>query len=423
VHLSTELANWSIELDTLALVGITIVAAFLVGQILRRLGIPQVVGFIVGGMLLGPSFLHLISLELNSGLDFISEVALGLIGFEMGGQLCFSDLRKMGKSILLIVLIEAFGAFALVGLGVYLLTGSLCTAMLFGALASATAPAATVDVLAEYGAKGPLTTTLLAVVGLDDAISLLLFSVAAALATSSLSGEPTSLMQMVVLPFTEIGGSVLVGLVFGLILNLLMERFHLLPREHDAMVIPVGVVFICSGLARALNLSPILTAMVLGLVVINRNSGNGKYIRSTIERAGPVVYLLFFALAGARLRIDLLPTMGLLGIAYIVLRSGGKYAGVWLGGALGNAEPVIRNNLGLALLSQAGIAIGLALESHARFSELGEEGQALGSLILSVITATTLVVQIVGPIGVKFAITRAGEVGDVTWGECEPDVG
>jgi Kef-type K+ transport system membrane component KefB len=403
-------------LDTLTLIGITIGAAFFTGQIFRRLGIPQVVGFIVGGVFLGPSFLHLIPEGLNTSLTFVSEIALGLIGFDMGGHLRFDELRKMGRSILLIVLFEALGAFVLVGAGIYLLTQEVHTALIFGSLASATAPAATVDVLAEYKAAGPLTTTLLAVVGLDDAISLLLFSMASAVAAALCQGSTVSAIQMFELPLLEIGGSTLVGLGFGFLLDQMMQRLHLLPSEHDTIVVPVFVVFICTGLARVFHLSPILTSMILGMVVVNRDSTHGRYIRGTIERAGPVIYVLFFALAGARLRVNLLLTMGALGLAYIVLRSGGKYMGAWLGGTLGGAEPAVRNNLGLSLLSQAGIAIGLALECRARFEGLGEAGAALGNLVLNVITATTLVVQIVGPIGVKLAISRAGEVGQAQQG-------
>ena len=400
------------ELDTLALVGITIIVAFAVGQLFRRIGIPQVVGFIIAGALLGPSFLHLIPEELNSSLLFISEIALGLIGFEMGGHLRFSELRKMGRSILLIVLLEAFGAFVLVGGGIYLLTNSLHTALIFGALASATAPAATVDVLAEYQADGPLTITLLAVIGLDDAISLLLFSVAAAVAESLLSQSgPVSVAEMVKLPFFEIGGSLVVGLAFGLLLSEMMKRFHLLAREHDAMVIPVGLVFVCAGLSRVLDLSPILTTMTLGMVVVNRTPQNGTYIQSTIEQAGPIIYVLFFALVGARLHVDQLMSIGLIGIIYIVLRSFGKYIGAWAGGTLGGAEPAVRQNLGLALLTQGGVAIGLALATQARFGPLGGEAAEMGRFVLNVITATTVVVEILGPVGVKLAITRAGEVG------------
>ncbi|HIC89631.1 MAG TPA: hypothetical protein EYP04_09555, partial [Anaerolineae bacterium] len=373
------------------------------------------VGFIVIGVLLGPSFSNIVPLELASGLTFISEIALGLIGFDMGGHLRFRDLRKLGKSILLIVLFEAIGAFALVTLGVYAITGSLFTALIFGALSSATAPAATVDVLAEYDAEGPLTTTLLAVVGLDDAVSLLLYSITAAIAESLMTGSGSvSLGQMLEVPLIEIGGSLLVGVTVGLVLNLIMNHLH---QRHDAMAISIGMVFICAGLSRAFDLSLILTTMITGIVVINRNPANGRHIRFTIEQAGPVIYVLFFALVGARFRIDLLPTMGLLGIAYVTLRSGGKYVGAWLGGTLGEAKPAVRNNLGLGLLSQAGVAIGLALASSARFSKFGPEGEALGSLIINVITATTFVVQIIGPICVKLAITRAGEVGRAKLGK------
>lgn len=400
-----------IQLDILALVGVMLGAAFMVGQVFRHLGIPQVVGFIVAGVFLGPSFLHLIPEELNASLSFIGEIALALIGFDMGSHLRFDHLREMGKSIALIVLCEAVGAFILVGTGVYLLTGSLTTGLIFGALASATAPAATVDVLAEYNAAGPLTTTLLAVVGLDDAISLLLYSIAAAFAEAILSGDTVSVVQMLELPFIEIGGAVLLGVVEGLILGWILGHERFSPQVHDAMVIPVGAVFIGAGLAKALGFSLILTTMTMGLVVINRNASNGKYIRTTIERAGPVIYVLFFALAGARFRLDLLPQMGLLGLAYILLRSGGKYFGAWMGGRLGSAEPAVANNLGFALLSQAGVALGLALDSYARFSQFGEDGLALGELVLSVITATTLIVQLIGPIAVKFAINRAGEIG------------
>jgi len=177
------------------------------------------------------------------------------------------------------------------------------------------------------------------------------------------------------------------------------------------MAVSVGFVLLCVGISQAMGFSLILTTMVMGFVVINFDSENGKCIRFTIEQAGPVIYVLFFALVGALFQVDLLPTMGLLGIAYVILRSVGKYTGAWIGGNVGKAEPQVKNNLGLGLLSQAGVAIGLAIASSNRFGALGPEGAELGTLIISVITATTFIVQIFGPIGVKLAITRAGEVG------------
>jgi Kef-type K+ transport system membrane component KefB len=407
-----EILGIGYEPNILTIIGLIIAVSFLGSKLFQRVGIPQVVGFIVIGMVLGTSFLNLIPLDLAQELTFISEIALGLIGFDIGSHLLFSDLRNLGRSIVFILFFEAVGTFVVVTVGVLVITKSWYTALIFGALSSATAPAATVDVLAEYEAKGPLTTSLLAVVGMDDALALILYSIAAALAESLLAHSgPPSLIQIAGLPFIEIGGSLVVGVTMGLLLDQIMCRMK---RQHDAMAVCVAFVFLCVGISQAFGFSLILTAMILGITVVNRCPDHGRHIRFTIEQAGPVVYVLFFTLVGARFQIALLPAMGLLGLAYVLLRSAGKFAGAWLGGTLGSAEPVVTNNLGLGLLSQAGVAIGLALASADRFSVYGQDGQALGGLIINVITATTFVVQIVGPICVKLAITRAGEVGRAT---------
>ncbi len=404
-----EILGIHYEPHILTVIGAVIALSFLGSKLFQRFGIPQVVGFILIGVALGPSLLNVVPLELSEQLTVVSEVALGLIGFDIGSHLLLGDLKRLGRSILFILVFEAFGTFALVTLGIYVLTGSWHTAFIFGALASATAPAATVDVLAEYDAKGPLTTTLLAVVGMDDALALLFYSIAAAFAESLLahSGPPV-VMQILKLPLIEIGGSLLVGGGLGLLLDRIMCRMTV---QHDAMAVSIAFVFLGVGLSEAFGFSLILTSMIIGVVVVNRCPDHGRHIRYTIEQAGPVIYVLFFTLVGARFQIKLLPSMGLLGVAYILLRSGGKFLGAWLGGTVGRAEPVVRNNLGLGLLSQAGVAIGLALASSRRFSSFGAEGEALGALVINVITATTFVVQIAGPICVKWAISRAGEIG------------
>jgi Kef-type K+ transport system membrane component KefB len=398
--------------NVLAVIGFIIAVSFLGSKLFQRVGVPQVVGFIVIGVILGPSALNAVPLELSDQLIFISEIALGLIGFDIGSHLLLGELRQLGRSIFFILIFEAIGTFLLVTAGIYLITQSLYTALIFGALASATAPAATVDVLAEYDAKGPLTTSLLAVVGMDDALALVLYSVAAALAESLLAHSgPPSLLQIAELPLIEIGGSLVLGAGMGFLLERIMCRMKV---QHDAMAISIGFVLVGVGLSQAFGFSLILTTMILGMVVVNICPEHGRHIRYTIEQAGPVIYVLFFTLVGARFQLSLLPSMGLLGLAYILLRSSGKFFGAWLGGTLGKAEPAVRNNLGLGLLSQAGVAIGLALASASRFSGYGQEGQALGALIINVITATTFVVQIVGPICVKLAISRAGEIGRAT---------
>lgn len=415
-------------LDILAIVGIIILVAYLAGQIFRQLGIPQVVGFIVAGTLLGPSVLHVVPGELSDSLTFVTELALGLIGFEMGEHLRFDELRKLGRSILIIVLVQAAGAFFLVWGGVYLITGDLPVSMILGAIAMATAPAATVDVLAEYGAEGPMTTTLLAVIGIDDALTLLVFSITAAMAEPLLDtggsvglldvltgrGE-VSIFEMIELPLFEIGGSLLVGIAFGFFLTRIMSHIthHHAPerRQHDAMSVSIAVIFIATGLSRSIELSLILTTMIMGVVVVNLDPRHGRFIRFTIEQAGPVAYVLFFALVGAGLDLSVLPSMGFVGLAYMLLRIAGKYSGAWVGGYVASCDPKVRNNLGLALLSQAGVAIGLALAVETRFGDLGPESKDLAKLVVSVVTATTFVVQLIGPLLVKVAITRAGEIG------------
>jgi Kef-type K+ transport system membrane component KefB len=220
---------------------------------------------------------------------------------------------------------------------------------------------------------------------------------------------------MIELPLFEIGGALVVGTLFGYGLTFIMNYInaHHEPErhQHDAMAVSIAVIFIATGLSRSIDLSLILTTMVMGVVVINRTPHNGRFIRFTIEQAGPVVYVLFFALVGAGLKIDKLPEMGLLGLAFITLRIAGKYGGAWLGGYVSGSPPAVRNNLGLALLSQAGVAIGLALASSTRFDDLGPKGEDLGDLVVNVVTATTFVVQLVGPILVKTALVRAGECG------------
>jgi Kef-type K+ transport system membrane component KefB len=395
--------------NVLTLIGLIIVIAFIGSKIFKRLGIPQIVGFIITGVTFGPSFLNIIPTELSSELLFISEIALGLIGFDIGSHLKLSEIRKIGKSILTILLFEAFGAFLLVTTGIYVFTRDLNTAVMFGAISTATAPAATVDVLAEYDAKGPLTTSLLAVIGLDDALALLLFSLTSGFVENRLSSSATaSIFDILLVPVVEIGGSILLGILMSLTLDYLL---HKIKGQHDGMAISIGFVFLGVGLSVTLGMSLILTTMAIGFILINRSPEHGYRIRYTIEQAGPVLYVLFFALIGARFQLSLLPSMGLLGLIYVSMRTLGKYFGARFGGELGGAEPKVCQNLGLGLLSQAGVAVGLAINTGTRFLAYGPAGEALGYLIINVITASTFIVQIIGPICVKSAITRAGEVG------------
>jgi len=400
----------TVELDILVIIGLILMLAFLASKLVQSAGVPQVVGFILAGVVLGPSVLNLVPAQLIRQLDFVTAIALGLIGFDMGSHLRIGELRRLGGSIIAILLGEGVGTFVLVTSGVYLITRSLSLSLILGALASATAPAATVDVLDEYKAKGPLTTTLLAVIGLDDALALLLFSLAAVVVESLLTRTGgLSPAQAILLPAREIGGALLLGVVVGAFLQWMLNR---LKGQHAVCGFIVGTVLFAAGLAISLEVSLILALMTMGIVVANLKGDNSQYAHCVVERVGPLAYILFFALIGARLDVSSLAQMGLLGLAYLLLRTTGKVSGAWLGAWLGGAPSVVRNYLGFGLLSQAGVAVGLALSVAARFEEYGVAGAQLSHTIVTVITASTLVVQIIGPIMVKFAITRAGEVGE-----------
>jgi len=396
------------EFDTLTIIGLIIVLAYLGSKVAQKIGAPQVLGFILVGVLLGSSFLNIVPLSLVTELDFISEIALGLIGFEMGSRLRIDELRKMGRTIAFFLIGEAFGAFILVALGVYWLTGSDYTALIFAALAAATAPAATMQVLTEYQAKGPLTTTILAVVGLDDALALLLFSISAAISEVLLANTgAVSWLQILELPLIEIVGALLIGFGIGIPLEWFLDRLKRSERVMCAFI--VGTILLATGLADSFGASLILATMTMGIILTNYGADDSEYASCVVERIGPLAYILFFVLVGAHLQISLLPQMGVLGILYLLLRSTGKIAGAWIGGKLGRAEPRVRDNLGFSLLSQAGVVIGLALSITGRFDSFGEAGVRLGLQVINVIAATTFVLELVGPIMVKFSILRAGE--------------
>lgn len=402
----------SLEVNTLAIIGFIIVFSFLGSRLFKRIGVPQIVGFISAGLLFGPSFLNIVPPSLSKELVFISQIALGLIGFDIGSHLKVEELKDIGKVIVSILLSESFSTFTIVTAGLFLFTRDLNLALIFGAISTATAPAATVDVIAEYDAKGPLTTSLLAVIGLDDALALIMFYLTAGIVENNLQNTGSiSVIELLAFPIYEIVGSIVLGVILSLFLDAVLTRVR---REHDAMALSLGFILFTVGASLMLHLSLILSTMAMGLILVNRSPEHGYKIRYTIEQAGPVIYVLFFTLIGAKFDISVLPSIGVLGVMYIVLRSIGKYFGASLGANAGGADPLICRNIGLGLLTQAGVAAGLALDAYNRFVSLGPAGESLAFSVLNVITASIFVFEIIGPISCKLAISRAGEAGKAT---------
>jgi Kef-type K+ transport system membrane component KefB len=396
-------------LNNLLIFGIALILGIIVARFMDKLSTPHVVGFILMGVVLGDSFLNLIPLSKVEELSPIADLALGFIGFGMGEHLLISDLKKLGKSIIMIALLESLGAYVLVFAGVYLFSRSLPLAMIFASLASATAPAATVDVLKQYQSEGPLTTILLAVVGIDDAIALLLFSVSTPFALAYAGGTSVFNISQITLPLVEIAGSILLGIACAYPVDFFITRMD---NNEEILLFIISSVLLVVGISIWLHLSVILAALVFGTATINLEHTHAEHVSNTIDRVSPILYILFFVVVGARLDIKLISDVGLVAIAYLLFRALGKVSGAYLGARLSHSGATVQKYLGMTLLSQAGVAVGLALSIASKVSNVGAQGAAIEKTIITTIITTTLVVQLIGPILTKLAIFKAGEVTD-----------
>jgi Kef-type K+ transport system membrane component KefB len=387
-------------------------AGFYLGRTVKFIKLPSIIGFMIAGVILGPSLLGILDAEMQDKLSFITEVALSFVAVSIGLELSFAGLKKQGPAIVVIILTESFLAFGLVSVGTYFLTGNLPLALLFGAIAPASAPAGTVAIIQEYRARGPLTKALYSVLGFDDGLGIIIFGFAAAIAGSIIGGEAGAgegqFLTLIAPPLKEIGLSIGVGAAAGFLFCLLARNFE---NNRDIFVLLFAFVFITTGLSNRLHLSHILTNMVLGIIVVNSQTTNfiGK-LRRELQEFMPLLFVLFFVLAGANLHIAALPSLGLIGLVYMASRTAGLMGGAALGATIGRAEPTLRKYLGLGILSQAGVAIGLALTVKQEFSALGDAGAYLGTTVITTITATSIVFELIGPITAKIGLKKAGEI-------------
>jgi len=395
-------------MNLLFFVAIAIIFGFLGGKIAQRVKLPGVVGYLFAGLIFGPSLLNVFHEEFVEGMDIFTSFALSLVAFIIGSEMKLSTLKEMGRGIGIIILLESFGAFLFVAAGVYLLTQKLYLALVFGAMAPASAPAGTAAVLQEYKAKGRLTNALYAVVGLDDGLAIMIFAIAVALARLLLGGCELSVEGFLQGPILEIVGSIALGCATGAIAGYFMRR---LSSDDAILATSLGSILICTGIAIYFDLSLILANLSLGMIHVNLYPAGNRRAYRAIDFITLPVYIVFFFLAGAHLHLKLLPSMGLLGLVYVLCRIGGLMGGAYLGGMLSKQHPVIRKYLGLGILCQAGVAIGLSLLAAGQFRPLGEAGKNLAVVVVNTIAATTIVFEVIGPIGAKLAISKAQEIG------------
>ncbi len=381
------------------------------GRLFQRIRIPQVVGYIAIGIILGQSGFRFISAESIGNLQGFSSFALALIGFMIGGELKIQTIRKYGNQFTWILLLEAMGAFVVVGAlvtaGGYFLFGdfrlALALGLLLGAISSATAPAATTDVLWENKTRGPLTTTVLGLVAMDDGVALLLFALATSVAGALIGTSTAGLGMSLLLLLWEIGGSILIGSLMGWGLSKLIRGYI---AEDKILVFSLGLILLIIGLTQILDLDTILCAMSMGFFMVNFAPKKSRILFNLVEKFTPPIYVLFFVMVGAKMNIrNINGLVAILAALFLVGRTGGKFLGATVGAVVSKAPETVRRYLPFCLLSQAGVAVGLSVVAGQTFPD------PLGSIIVMVVTTTTFVVQLIGPPSVKFAVDRAGETG------------
>ncbi len=395
-------------MNALFSVALALLFGFLAGKLAGRIKLPAVLGYLLAGVVFGPSLLGVFEEDLLDSFQFFPGLALSIVAFAIGSEMKVKTLREMGSGIGIITLLESFGAFVVVTLGVYLLTGKLYLALIFGALAPASAPAGTVAVLHEYKAKGRLTNALYAVVGLDDGLAIIIFAVAAALAEILFTGESVSATNMIFVPAVEIIGAIALGGAIGAAAGYLSRKLF---AQESMLSVSLGAVLLCAGIAQYFKCSLILANLALGMTYVNLFPISNRKAYQAIQTITMPIYIIFFFLAGANLHIGLLPKMGLIGLVYSLCRITGLIGGSFVGAVISRQGRIIRNYLGLGILSQAGVAIGLAMLASGQFRSFGQQGNDVAVLVLNTICATTIFFEIIGPIGTRIAISKAGEVG------------
>jgi len=397
--------------DLVLAIGVMMIIGLLGGILARRLKFPRVTGYIIVGVLLSPSIFNLVPKASIDDLGIVTNVALGIIAYMIGGSLRMESIRKLGRSIAWITSGESLGAWVVVSLLIAYLAPRLFPspnatfiqyylpmALVIGSMAGATAPAATIAVIRETKAKGHFTSTLLSVVAVDDAVSVITFAIAVGVAQYLVGAGGVSFHQMLFNPFLEIIKSIGIGAAFGFALIYLSK---LVKARSLLLVVVLGVVMLCVGVSDTLGTSAIMANMVLGFVVRNRLEGDASF--AVVEGVENVVFAIFFVLAGMHFDLSVIKTAGMMALLIILGRFSGQYWGARTGAKIAGAPEAVQKYLGLALQPQAGVTIGLALLAMSIFP-------TFGSVILNGLLASVIINEIYAPPLTKYALTKAGEV-------------
>lgn len=410
-------------MEILLSIAFALLAGLLLTRLVRRWHLPAVTAYLVAGVLIGPNCLGLLgvpglgfaSFDAVGALSLISDVALGFIAFSIGNEFRLSALRKTGRQAAVVAVIQALAATILVDvvlLLLHLVLGEklpISTCIVLGAVATATAPAATMMVVNQYKAKGKLTDLLLPIVALDDAVGLVVFAISFGVAKTMTSGS-FSLLAILVNPLLEIVGSLLLGAALGVLFSGVERLFH---SNSKRLSVAVTFVILAAALSKLelplggelrLGFSPLLVCMMVGTIFCNLCDFSEEIMFKTDRWTAPL-YVLFFVLSGAELDLRVFAELAVVGIgvAYILARSAGKYLGASFGARLMKCDDNVCKYLGITLLPQAGVALGMSVTVAA---QLGQEG----AIIRDIILFSVLVYELVGPILTKIALTKSGDI-------------
>ena len=411
-------------INSLLGIAIALILGLLVTRLMKVLGLPNVTGYLVVGLIIGPYGLgKLVGVNLFEGLSIISTVALGFIGFSIGVEFKLSHIKEIGKSAIIITFCQALAATLCVDLALLVIhwiapdVMGVPEAIIMGAIATATAPAATLMVVRQYKAKGVVTGTLLPVVALDDAVGLIVFAISSSIAFSMASGDKITVLTLLVWPLLEIICSLVVGAGIGALLSVVPRFFKSRDNRTIATIICVflslGVCILFEHMQEKgwipFALSDLLVCMMSGAMFVNLRKEAPLMMEGT-DRWTPVVLMLFFILSGAELNVMMFfksPTIIICILVYVVFRCVGKYFGTMLGATVTKSDKNVRKFLGITLFPQAGVAIGMATMCAKKFSGDLEE---IGQSIVTITMCAVLIYELVGPVLTKLSLAKAGEI-------------
>lgn len=413
-------------MEYLLSIGLAMFAGLLLTRFTKRFNLPDVTSYLIAGLLIGPLALGALgvpglgfrSFEFVEEMGLICDAALGFIAFSIGNEFRLEELKHIGKQATVIAIFQALTATVFVDLGLlalHLIVGSevlpVSTCIILGAIATATAPAATIMVINQYKAKGPLTSILLPIVALDDAVGLIVFAVSTGIAKALNSGS-ISLVSVLINPLVEIVCSLGMGAAVGWAFSEVEKFFH---SRSKRLSLAVSFVFVCTGLSKLefslgggveIGFSSLLVCMMCGTIFCNMCDFSEEIMYRTDRWTAPV-FVLFFVLSGAELDLRVFSNLAVVGvgIVYIIARSAGKILGAHFSAKATHCQDTICKYLGITLLPQAGVALGMSVTVAAQF---GAEGAIMRNIVLF----SVLVYELVGPVMTKMALTAAGEITD-----------